>query len=596
MVSNCGSNEFGGIRGGQEGDQTKGEYQVKGWNNFGQRYVLRHPNLQIGIQIAQLGRDAANNDHIGYSQDRRMGFYNNLRNVNWNPSAINVNCSADCSSSTCTIVYAVGQLTGDAACQSISPSLSTGAMLGPYRSAGFIVLTDSKYLTSDQYLLPGDINLKPGSHTNINLDAGSLSGSDVVVSDGGVIVGSGQSVTVPAVYSPRISAPEDDDPLYKNQQFSGGQNPCTAIDNRTGSVLPNCVGYCYGRFMEVMNGMRPNLPTGNANNWYSHNDEYQRGKEPKVGAIGCWVNANGAGHLAIVERVYTEGSNKGSVLFSTSIYPNQKFVLQIGKAPNYLDWDGYVFKGFIYNPMAASDEAQGGDLYDETNDEDDAVLREVGYILGNTPTTANTGIRLSCINYTTALGAFFKGAILEPGMIVSTGGFVGGSVDLSGVDISNQNSVAKAILQFFMSKGLNAAAVCGILGNMMQESSLHPWSYTSNPHNTHPMQGGGLVGWTDGGILPIKNFTMMVNYVGPDWKNNLSKQLDYLYLQINQNYNVDFDLNREIWQPLLAVPNNLSGVYSARAIFQEKFERYGGEAENRNQWAKYFWENIAIQV
>lgn len=597
MVSDCGSNEFGGIRGGQEGDQTQSEYRIKGWSNFGQRYVLRHPNLQIGIQIAKLGRDAANNDHIGYSQDRRMGFYNNLRNVNWNPSSININCSADCSSSTCTIVYAVGQLTGDARCQSISPSLSTGAMLGPYRSAGFIVLTDSKYLTSDKYLLPGDINLKPGSHTNINLDAGSLSGSDTVISDGGVIIGSGQSIMIPAVYSPRISAPEDDDPLYKNQQFSGGQNPCTAIDNKTGSVLPNCVGYCYGRFMEVMNGMRPNLPTGNANDWYSHNDEYRRGRDPKVGSIGCWVNANGAGHLAVVERMYTEGENKGSVLFSSSIYPSQKFVLQIGKAPNYLDWDGYVFKGFIYNPMAVSDESQGGDLYDETNDEDDAVLREVGYILGNTPTTANTGIRLSCINYTTVLGAFFKGAILEPGMIVSSGSSVAGSVDMSGVDISSQDSVAKAIFQFFLSRGLNAAAVCGILGNMYQESRMKVGAYVSNPNTTYPMRACGLVQWTDGGRYNIHNATRMIAYVGIDWANDLSGQLDYLYRQLTENFQSDrVNFRGRVWEPLLTVPNNLSGAYQARAIFQEGFEGYSGEAAERNIFTKMYWDKLAIQV
>lgn len=604
MVSNCGINENGDVIGGRLGDNNFSEYAIVSWYNFSQRYVLRHPNLQIGIQIAQLGRDAANNNHIGYGQDYRTGFYDLVKNVGWQPSRVNQDCNADCSSSTCTVVCCVGQLTGDAACKSIAPDLSTHGMLSAYRSAGFIVLTDSRYLTSDQYLLPGDISLLPGSHTNINLDAGSLSGSDVVVSDGGVIVGSGQSVMVPAVYSPRISVPEDDDPLYINQHFSGGQNPCTAIDNKTGSVLPNCVGYCYGRFMEVMNGMKPNLPTGNANGWYSHTDEYQRGKDPKVGAIACWVNANGSGHLAVVEKIYTEGSNKDSILFSTSIYPNNKFVLQLGKAPNYLDWKDYVFKGFIYNPMAASDEAQGGDLYDEINDEDDAVLREIGYLSGHTPTTAKTNIRLSCINYTTALGAFFKGAILEPGMII-TSGIAGGSVDLSGIDISSQDSVAKAIFQFFLSKGLNAAAVCGILGNMMQESSLRPWAYTADPTNTYPMQGGGLVGWTDGGIRPITNFTMMVNYVGPDWKNNLSGQLEYLYLQLHDNYNVDLNFRRNIWEPLLTVPNNSSGVVEAIRIFLVEFEMGGGsglasiiaeEIPRRTPYGLAFWEKLAIQV
>lgn len=584
MVSNCGINELGRATGGRLGDQTGSEYSVKPWNNFGQRYVLRHPNSRIGIKIAELGRDAANNNHIGYGQDHRTGFYNNLRLVNWNPLAISVDCNADCSSSTCTVVYAVGQLTGDSMCKNISPSLSTHGMLNAYRSAGFMVLTDSKYLTSDRYLLPGDINLAPGSHTNINLDAGSLSGSDIVVSDVGPSAG---STLVPAVYSPRISSPKLSDPLYKNMNYAGGQNPCSAVNRKTGSVLPNCVGYCYGRFMEVMNGSRPSLSTGNANNWYSHVDSYQRGQSPKVGAVACWVNENGPGHLAVVEKIYTEGTNKGSVLFSTSIYPDQRFVLQLGKAPNYLDWKGYIFKGFIYNPSSVSDTSVGGDLYNTKNDENDAVLREIGYFSGMQPTTHRTNIRVSCINYTTALGAFFKGAILEANMT---------TFDALNIDISSQDSVSKVVFQFFLSKGLNAAAVCGILGNMMQESSMNPASFTSNPSNTYPMRACGLVQWTDGGKYPIKNATKMISYVGQNWRNNLSGQLEYLYKQLTENYNSDVNFNSSVWNPLLTVPNNISGAFQARKIFQDKFEQYGGEVDNRNRYTQAFWNKLAIQV
>ena len=397
---------------------------------------------------------------------------------------------------------------------------------------------------------------------------------------------------VPQVYVPRILGPDKDDRNYISINKQNGANKCVAIDNKSGSVLPNCVGYAFGRFMEVL-GSTPTLSTGNANDWYKYPDTYQRGKEPKVGAIACWVNENGPGHLAVVEKIYKEGSNKDKILFSTSIYPSTRFTLQLGSPPSYLDWKGYIFKGFIYNPMAASDEALGGDLYEEKNDEDDAVLRQVGYLDGTKPTTKKTNIKLSCINYTTALGAFFKGAILEPGMLVAAGG---GSVDLSGIDISSQDSVAKAIFKFFLAKGLNAAATCGILGNMMQESSLRPGSFTSNPNNTYPMKGGGLVGWTDGGRNPITNFTQMVNYVGSNWANNLSGQLDYLHKQISQNFSTDVNLKRMVWDKLLTVPNNLQGAFQAREIFQTGFEGYSGEAAERNAYTKAFWNKLAIQV
>ena len=42
-----------------------------------------------------------------------------------------------------------------------------------FANAGFEELTDSKYLTSDKYLLPGDVLLYEGHHVAMNLDYGS---------------------------------------------------------------------------------------------------------------------------------------------------------------------------------------------------------------------------------------------------------------------------------------------------------------------------------------------------------------------------------------------------------------------------------------
>ena len=42
-----------------------------------------------------------------------------------------------------------------------------------FKKAGFQILTDSKYLTSDAYLMPGDILLNISHHTATNLDFGS---------------------------------------------------------------------------------------------------------------------------------------------------------------------------------------------------------------------------------------------------------------------------------------------------------------------------------------------------------------------------------------------------------------------------------------
>ena len=46
-------------------------------------------------------------------------------------------------------------------------------MRAAYKAAGFEILTESKYLTSDAYLLNGDILLNDNAHTAVNLTDGS---------------------------------------------------------------------------------------------------------------------------------------------------------------------------------------------------------------------------------------------------------------------------------------------------------------------------------------------------------------------------------------------------------------------------------------
>ena len=51
----------------------------------------------------------------------------------------------------------------------------TGNMRAGLKAAGFEVLTDSKYLTSDAYLLEGDITLNDNAHVAVNLTDGAKS-------------------------------------------------------------------------------------------------------------------------------------------------------------------------------------------------------------------------------------------------------------------------------------------------------------------------------------------------------------------------------------------------------------------------------------
>jgi surface antigen len=151
-------------------------------------------------------------------------------------------------------------------------------------------------------------------------------------------------------YAPRTSAPNSTNKNYiKNTK--GGYNKCMEI--KKGSCIPNCVGYAWGRWREIL-GKSHNLSTGNAENWYAKKDGYKRGTSPKVGAVICWrkgkagVASDGAGHVAIVEKV----NSNGTILTSNSAYNGTRFYTKtLKKSNNYYMGKNYTFIGFIYVPM-----------------------------------------------------------------------------------------------------------------------------------------------------------------------------------------------------------------------------------------------------
>lgn len=153
-------------------------------------------------------------------------------------------------------------------------------------------------------------------------------------------------------FTARTTSPSTSNKYYKHTS-AGGVNECILISN--GSVLPNCTGYAWGRFYEI-SGKRPKLSRRNAELWYGYTaDGYKRGKTPKVGAVCCWAkgkvgnSSDGAGHVAIVEKVYKDGS----FMVSQSGYSSKKrFWTSKIPANGYLK--GYTFQGFIYNPTVSS--------------------------------------------------------------------------------------------------------------------------------------------------------------------------------------------------------------------------------------------------
>lgn len=152
-----------------------------------------------------------------------------------------------------------------------------------------------------------------------------------------------------AKYTPRTTAPSTNNKNYMHTS-AGGYNPCILIGK--GSVLPNCVGYAWGRWRELL-GKSPKLSRSNAENWWGNTaDGYKRGQTPKLGAVMCWrkgkagVGSDGAGHVAIVEKIDADGT----VTCSNSGYGGPRFYNKTMKPPYSLG-SAYTFQGFIYLPI-----------------------------------------------------------------------------------------------------------------------------------------------------------------------------------------------------------------------------------------------------
>lgn len=152
-------------------------------------------------------------------------------------------------------------------------------------------------------------------------------------------------------YTPRLSSPSSSNKNFIHYS-NGGYNRCIEIEN--GSCLPNCVGYSWGRWRELL-GENPRLSRSNAENWWGYtSDGYKRGQTPKLGAVICWRKgrvgdeSDGAGHVAVVEQI----KSNGDIVTSESVYGGERFrTKSYTKASDYYLAKGYVFQGFIYIPI-----------------------------------------------------------------------------------------------------------------------------------------------------------------------------------------------------------------------------------------------------
>lgn len=176
-ISNSGSDENGNYKNGKAGDQNGREWCIRDWYNRPWNCVLRHPLAEVRACIATLAYKAAQNDNIGYDQNQRDSYGVALAKVGYDPSKITTPVESDCSKGVIDNAKAAGYILGMPELQRLEATY-TGNMRAGFAKAGFIVLTESKYLTSGDYLLAGDIVLNDAHHTATVVTNGAKSGNE----------------------------------------------------------------------------------------------------------------------------------------------------------------------------------------------------------------------------------------------------------------------------------------------------------------------------------------------------------------------------------------------------------------------------------
>lgn len=167
-------------------------------------------------------------------------------------------------------------------------------------------------------------------------------------------------------FTPRLTRPTAGNKYYITKAKGGysGAIQGKPTDSQC-DVLSNCVGFAYGRFNEIGGyGYCKYLAPVNAENFIQYKGSCEVGQTPKVGACMVWrkgatlSNSDGAGHVAIVEKVI---SNTEVITSESGWGSSKPFWTQTRKKGSNGRWgcgSAYTFLGFIYNPAVADEDTK----------------------------------------------------------------------------------------------------------------------------------------------------------------------------------------------------------------------------------------------
>lgn len=212
-------------------------------------------------------------------------------------------------------------------------------------------------------------------------------------------------------------------------------------------------------------------------------------------------------------------------------------------------------------------------MYDSTNTKQDSIIREVGYINSKyEPSINSSDIKLSLMNHTIMYSglmlALSSGNSVVPALqqsIANSSPTYASSVTFEGDQLA---PVPRAIYQYLIQKGAKVSITCAILANIKVASGYQTGA-TGDFKNMR-YNSIGLFQWRSARDKLIEKV--------PDWKTNLSGQLDFFWEQVTT-----WTEYRPIYKMLISDSTSKEMAVQYAGYFSQMFEPPDNKSAKYNE-------------
>lgn len=202
LIGSARTNEFGGISGGQPGDQTGHECETQPWYEHSLGWVvIRAKEAEVRELIAEAMEAICENPNFGYDQPRDHDGIKAAQVFGYDPSKVDKPTSIDCAKAVRLCVMYAGtklHILSLANCPDFYTATETNVLAN---TGQFEILRADKYTKSDRYLLRGDIlNTQRQGHTVVVLSDGEGEAqTGVYRATGNVYIRTGPGTEYPSI-------------------------------------------------------------------------------------------------------------------------------------------------------------------------------------------------------------------------------------------------------------------------------------------------------------------------------------------------------------------------------------------------------------